>query len=410
MEQVTVGSCHPYHRIMVHQHMIRTFHALILLVLASAAIAQGRFTINGRLKIENGDLNGARVVVYKNGQKERVLTADLSKFSLDLELNENYILSFEKQGSVSKKLSFNTRVPPEAAVRTFTPFDFSVSLFKQYDDLNMVVFNQPVGSIRYEPALSDFDYDMDYTKSIQAKLQEAMEQVERRQKEDAQREAAEAKQRAAEEKALAKKKAEEEKQALAQAKAEEKAKEEVAREEQRKAAEAAQLAQARKKEEQAKQVTASAAASTPKATPEPSKQGTSEGSPKPVIGADKTPASRPAPTIIATGTIAEPVMGEESRRSIQPILASEVRPEEIPEQSRRERNEELIEEPNKLTTIVKIAEGGIITEYRRVFHRWGGTFYFKNGIACSRTIYDQEAFGESLAGATPASGRGKLDR
>lgn len=80
-------------------------------------------------------------------------------------------MSFEKDGFVAKKISFNTKAPAEAVPNGFTPFDFAVSLFKQYDDINLVVFNQPVGIIHYDSKLGDFDYDTDYTKSIQSQLE-----------------------------------------------------------------------------------------------------------------------------------------------------------------------------------------------------------------------------------------------
>ncbi|MBK6410082.1 MAG: hypothetical protein IPF78_10330 [Flavobacteriales bacterium] len=61
-------------------------------------------------------------------------------------MSKNYVLSFEKPGFVTKKLSFNTNAPASASPIGFTPFDFVVSLFKQYDGMNTVVFNQPVGN------------------------------------------------------------------------------------------------------------------------------------------------------------------------------------------------------------------------------------------------------------------------
>ena len=187
-------------------------------------LGQTKFIAHGRVKIDGGNLDGARVIVYKNGAKERTITDALSKFTLDLDLNANYIVSFEKPGFVAKKLSFDTRVPADAVANGFTPFDFAVSLFKQYDDVNTVVFNQPVGMIRYDGSAGDFDYDTDYTKSIQSQLQEAAAQVEQKQKQEAQA-AAEAEKRKAEDaKAQAKAEAEAKKQAAAQEAAAAKAK------------------------------------------------------------------------------------------------------------------------------------------------------------------------------------------
>ena len=68
-----------------------------------------------------------------------------------------------------------------------------------------------------------------------------------------------------------------------------------------------------------------------------------------------------------------------------------------------DRKEELIVEPNKVMTVVQITIGDVTTEYRKVIHKWGTTFYFKNGAACTQLIYEKEAYGESLAGATPRS-------
>jgi len=197
---------------------------LLLLLAPFAMQAQGRFTVNGRMKIEGGDLSNTRAVVYKNGAKERTLTNNLNKFSLDLEIGHSYVIAFEKDGYVSKKISFNTNAPAEAAANGFTPFDFAVSLFKQYDDINIVVFNQPVGMIRYDEKTGDFDYDTDYTKSIQSQLQQVLAQVEQKQAQEEQAEKEGATRAAEEAKAKAKAEAEAQKQAAAKAKADAEAK------------------------------------------------------------------------------------------------------------------------------------------------------------------------------------------
>nr|MCU0320498.1 carboxypeptidase-like regulatory domain-containing protein [Flavobacteriales bacterium] len=168
---------------------LRSVLLLFLLCMAAMLSAQPRFTVNGRMKVEAGDLSGARVVVYKNGVKERTITQSVGKFTLDLDLQQNYILSFEKDGFVSKKIAFNTKVPADAVANSFVPFDFAVSIFKQYDDVNLVVFNQPVGMIRYEQSEGDFDYDTDYTKSIQSQLQATQAAIEQKQKEEKDKEA-----------------------------------------------------------------------------------------------------------------------------------------------------------------------------------------------------------------------------
>ena len=393
----------------------RSILILLLLVLGSfAAQAQGRFTVNGRMKIEGGDLSNTRAVVYKNGAKERTLTKDLNKFSLDLEIGHSYVISFEKDGYVSKKISFNTNAPAEAAANGFTPFDFAVSLFKQYDDINIVVFNQPVGMIRYDDKTGDFDYDTDYTKSIQSQLQQVLAQVEQKQaqEEKAEKEGAE---RAAEEaKAKAKADAEAQKQAAAKAKAEAEAKKQADAK-----AKADAEAAKRAADEQAK-AAEEAARRTPPPAPKPEKQvevkaEKPQPAPKPV---EKRSPPPPAPT--RTVTASKATTGEDQRRTITPVVEEEAsrmakartnvqeerRPEEEVVEAQVEMEQQTLVEPSRVTTVVTVKKGDTIDEYRKVIHKWGGLFYFKNGETCTQEAYQRGTQAEQLAGATP---RSKMD-
>lgn len=385
----------------------------------------GRFTVNGRLKIDGGDLAGARVVVYKNGAKERTITTDLNRFRLDLALNSNYVLSFEKDGFVAKKLQFDTKLPAAATAREYAPFEFAVSLFKQYDDVNIVVFNQPVGKIRYEAGLADFDYDTDYTKSIQSQLQEAMAEVEKKQKEEAKQAAADAKQQAADARAQAKAEADAKKQAEAQAKAELEAKRAAeANANAEAAAEAKRLAE-RQAEEQRKEQLAQADAAR-QAEDDRARKAREEAeglalerrkaqeakvaapvvppAPKPVVAAAPRPVPPSARPAVRTSMAAAHEEGDQ-RRSTEPVLVAEesriVKARAVavndasrfPEHVEAEplRDEELIIEPNKVMTVIRLEQGLSSVEYRKVTHKWGGTFYFKNGEACTQQLYETEA-------------------
>lgn len=227
---------------------MRLLTAALAFAGAASAMAQGKLTVSGKLRVDGGSLDGSRMVVYKDGEKQRTIT-DLKKFSLDLELGGNYILSFEKEGFVTKKLSFNTNVPAGQEATPFMPFTFVVSLFKQYDGVNIVVFNQPVGMIRYDGTQEEFDYDTDYTKSIQSALEEAQAVVEKKQQEEAALAAGNAKQQEKEAKERARQEAQAAKEAQekalqeARAKAEqEKARQEtLAKEAQAKAEQEARL-------------------------------------------------------------------------------------------------------------------------------------------------------------------------
>jgi DNA polymerase III gamma/tau subunit len=407
----------------------------------SSLFAQRSFTINGRVKVEGGSLDGVKVIVYKAGQKQRTLSNGLNKFSLDLEVNTTYQLEFVKDGFVTKKLDFDTNAPAEAAANGFTPFEFGVNLFKQYEGVNTVVFNQPVGMIRYDATADDFDYDTDYTKSIQSALAKTIAEVEQKQAEEQQRADAEAKLKEDEEKAKAKAEAAKAKQeaeatkeqARLQKEQEATAQKEKARVEAEaaKAQAAAQKAEAAaqkaEQERLAEESRKAKAPPEPKAKPEPKPKQELKPKPEPKPKPDTKPEPPPAPVakvkppkqkpepnptpIVAQikGSRGSPKEGEDIRRGlapkeqeeasrIQPAKVNEgaeARPEVVVPEVKVTRKQELIVEANQVITKVEVDNGKKRTEYRRVAHKRGSVVYFKDGETCTERVYETEALAET---------------
>ena len=400
------------------------FRGLALVVLTMGlsvnAFSQKTLQVNGRIKIEGGDIQGSRAVVYKNGVKERTITTDLNKFSVVMDVNSSYIISFEKAGYVSKKLSFNTAVPSDAPTKDFLPFDFAVSLFKQYDDINIVVFNQPVGIIRYEAAMGDFDYDTDYTKSIQSQLQAVLDQVAERQKLEAKKAVEEEKVKAQQAKELAKAEAAAKTQNDAKAKADLVKAEEERKAQLKREVELAQAGSARKEQEKKDAEELLRIERERKVAEE--KAALKEKEAAPVAAVKPAPApipKKPEPPVKHTPAPAKANSAIESRRSIPPATGyaqnttrparpvSRMEQDDVPEHLRpvSVRNEDLIVEPSRVTKLITYETAGVGTEYRKVTHKWGGVYYFKDGISCSQEIFDRETFQEDepqLAGATPS--------
>lgn len=374
--------------------------ALVLASVAGVHAQGGGFTINGRVKVESGSLDGTRVVVYKDGVKQRVVTNSLSKFSIDLDLNTNYVLSFEKEGFVTKKLNFDTHAPAEAVANGFTPFEFAVSLFEQYEGVNTVVFNQPVGMIRFDKNADDFDYDTDYTKSIQSALQATLEEVAKRQEEQKGKDAAAAK--------------EKEKQDKEHAKAEaDKAKKDAELAKQQAKQQKEQEASAKKAEEDKKKAELAVKKEEPKKVAEEKpKEVTKKAEPKPEPApvAKVKPAKKAPPRVAKSNKLhGDPHEGADERRRIsanERAEASPVRPaepnklnEEKPDLSspppQVERHEELVVQPNEVITVIRLDDGKDKKEFKKVVHKYGSVFYFKNGASCSKLIYESEALAEN---------------
>ena len=380
-------------------------------------LGQGRFTVNGRMKIEGGDLSSTRVVVMKDGVKERTISSGLNKFTLDLETGHTYILSFEKDGYVSKKLSFNTNAPAEAAANGFTPFDFAVSLFKQYDDINLVVFNQPVGIIRYDEKTGDFDYDTDYTKSIQSQLQQVLAEVEQKQKEEGDAAKAQEAKAVEEAKAKAKAEAEAQKQAAAKAKAEAEAQKQATAKAKAEA-EAQKQAEAKAQAEAEAMRRAEAAKNTPAAPvaserPQAPEKAIEAPAPKPAKRAAAPPAQHAA-------SISKGVEGSDVRRTASPMVqeeasrvqrarmntSEEVRPVEAVEVPEVLVDQRTIVETKQVVSIITVTRGSTVTENRKVTYKSGGQYYYKNGATCSQEMFQLGTQVDDLAGVSP---RSKLD-
>ncbi len=429
---------------------LRPLFLLLALVSVMGVFAQNGFTIYGKLRVDGGSVDGCRVVVYRNGVKVRTVTDDMRKFSMPLDLNQNYILSFEKDGFVTKKLSFDTHAPATAVQNGLLPFDFVVSLFKQYDGVNTVVFNQPVGVIRYSAELRDFDYDTDYTKSIQSALKDVEDAVAKKKAEehdsggkadkvsaeadrqqaqqaaDAEKAAqAKAKQDADVAKQLADAKAKQDSDAakqLADAKAKQDTDAKLAADAKTKAdadvakqfaaanakADAQAVAQA-KAQKDAENAAAKAKAKAEWDAAARKKQETQVAvrpiPTQPPAQSRPVPVKRePRPTMSAQAkqgaeqrNVAIPGNGVETSHveAANVHVVNDPRPKYQASSDTPVRHQQLIVEPNQVVMIVRVEDPQRSVEYKKVVRKYGGTFYFKDGISCTKLTYDSEALADT---------------
>ncbi|MDP4687252.1 MAG: hypothetical protein NWS53_10155 [Salibacteraceae bacterium] len=166
---------------------LMTLILLFLFVTLGAMSQSSEFLITGKFKVDGGSNSDAKIVLEKNGQRVKTIEGT-SRFDIGLDFDAVYVVSFEKKGYVSKRLRFDTHVPAARKGTGFYPFEFTIEIFEQYDDVNVVVFNQPVGQIAYSDLIDEFDYDTDYTKSIQTQIDQALKEVAEKKEEKAKEE------------------------------------------------------------------------------------------------------------------------------------------------------------------------------------------------------------------------------
>lgn len=127
--------------------------------------------------IENGSINKTTVKVLKNGAVAFSIPGRHS-MKLKLDFNNDYVLSFSKEGYITKSIAVSTFVPDDRILQPFEPYKIGVRIFRQYEGVNIVVYSQPVARIHYNPSVDDIDYDVDYTKSILSVLSATEQELE----------------------------------------------------------------------------------------------------------------------------------------------------------------------------------------------------------------------------------------
>ncbi|MBK7964988.1 MAG: hypothetical protein IPK10_06680 [Bacteroidetes bacterium] len=133
--------------------------------------------------VVNGDFDQAIVYLRKGGETVGAFKGQ-KNMNMRLEYNAEYQLDFTKPGYITKSIHVNTAVPEERRKFGFDSYKIGVRLFKQYEGVNIAIYNQPVASIRYLPELDEIGYDTDYTKSILSLLTQTEEILEKKAKDE----------------------------------------------------------------------------------------------------------------------------------------------------------------------------------------------------------------------------------
>ena len=102
--------------------------AIACLLVTAPVFGQDKFVIASRFKVEKGTTDGARVVIYKNGSKVSTKAATAGKMSFELDYQASYIIAYEKEGYVTKKISIDTHVAEDRIPGRLC----SIRIFRKY--------------------------------------------------------------------------------------------------------------------------------------------------------------------------------------------------------------------------------------------------------------------------------------
>jgi hypothetical protein len=417
-----------------------------LFLLTLQASSQNRLKVPVSINIEDGDFSEVSVVIKNVTTGESNSIKGAPKLDLDLKLDNDYIISFSKPGYITKKMAINTNAPADRAAQGFYPYDFVMNLFPQYEGVNIVIFNQPVGKVFYNRLIDDFDYDTDYTKQIQSALKAADEEVKKKQAEEklisAQKKKEAEKNKAdslvqakadAKAKLEADKKAADENKLLAAQKAKEQKMQEEERKIQAKAAEDEEkrrLAVAKMEEEERRKAkaaedeearlkpvngsgqdvstvsTSSVQGSETRAGTEkgggedkkPVNSGTGQGAENQVKNSGTGKGNDVKPIADVPVKIApekpeikksNPTMGVEEKPVPVSVTVATKSTAAVIEQyeTMPEISVEEITEANRTITKVTVRKGEKTTIYSKVKYNWGGLYFFRNTMSISESLF-----------------------
>ena len=139
-----------------------------------AANATGLLHADGIVTVEGAEISETTITVVPANAGSWELPKGTKEFKLELPLNDTYLVIFAHPRCLTKQLYFDTRVPQDYVLDHYT-FPFEVVL--QVQNTEDRAYAGPVGYIMYKDLVNDFDYVTDYTLQIDQKLKDRMNSI-----------------------------------------------------------------------------------------------------------------------------------------------------------------------------------------------------------------------------------------
>lgn len=427
--------------------------SLVLPIGSSAS--DDKLSVTAKLIVKRGAVTDAKMVLFHNDTKIREYVPQRgSEFTLELDYNTEYILSFEKPNYVTKKVLIDTQVPSNFIKSLGHVTHFDVEIFKQKEGEPIMVYLHPVAKIKYNSMIKEFDYDLDYSRMFQKLLEKEQKEIIQKKDEETkqqlvaqaeERNRAEQAKRQAEQEAQQKEQERKAAEAAARAEATAKAKEEArlkAEEELQKAAEklkqeaeekARRLAEQQRLDEERRQAEAEKIKQEEAARAKALEEARLKQEAELKAEAERRAQAEAQLREQQLKREAELQQQEEERKlrelkrkeeeekkrqlseeerrkkedelrlkMIAERMSREIggadaqavievlSPEDIIKKYKRERVDEFISLPRITITRTVFNKNEVITFYTKVVHAWGARFFFKNGFPMSERQYLQE--------------------
>jgi tetratricopeptide (TPR) repeat protein len=157
--------------------MIRLVRIIILLLFCGAGSLQAQeksaeryLDVRGTSELDMQPLSRATANLYEGQNKVKsVQTGSDGSFSFRLEMNKQYTIEVEKDGLVSKRISFNTTLPDEEKGTWMN--EFSIGLVKKCTGVDYSVLKEPVDKISFDSKRREFVSDKNYVSGMRSRIE-----------------------------------------------------------------------------------------------------------------------------------------------------------------------------------------------------------------------------------------------
>lgn len=160
--------------------MLKTIRVFILLafclsgyIRAQEKVAERFLDVRGTSELNMEPLSRATANLYEGSAKVKsVQTGSDGSFSFRLDMNKQYTIEVEKNGLISKRISFNTTIPDEEKGTWMN--EFSIGLVKKCDGVDYAVLNEPVDKVSFDIKRREFVSDKDYVTRLRPRIEGMM--------------------------------------------------------------------------------------------------------------------------------------------------------------------------------------------------------------------------------------------
>lgn len=156
-------------KVMVKRHMGNLFRFVILAgvwLFSLSAVSQPNYVVFGKVTVSQGNVLGVEAFIQTGNDISSLPVNDKGEFKSNLNWNQNYLFIFSKKGYIAKSIRFSTEIPKQVTRNTIEPYLLLVELSPVMANVDTAFFENPVGFIKFDAVINDFDFDRDYSLKV----------------------------------------------------------------------------------------------------------------------------------------------------------------------------------------------------------------------------------------------------